>query len=621
MSELHPALRGAADLTPGAPASQSGVAVEVLHAARAESETPTLSTRTLLATGFPHLFGAAMALVIAVFLSKFYVDVVLVPAGVLAVAIAVGRAFDAVVDPFLGYLSDHTNSRWGRRRPWILAGVLGNACAFYALLTPPESLSPTATAGWFGAAFLVCTVCGAMSLVSRRAFEVEMTFQRLERQRLYGITAAFVALGTIVGGMMPTVLRALGVLAPRVQMQRAALVYVIGYLATNAFFLATAKERREYARRGEAPLVPGVRRALRSKPFRQMFLAHTITAIPMSMPAVLMPFYVQYVLKLEGLKWTGLYVSTYLLSGLVCLPLWMYVARRIGKRATWLTLSAVSVFGLVCKSFLGPGDTWVMLTLQAFLGSGFAAMLFLNGAMHADVVDYDELHTGTRREAQFTALWSIIPKFALVAGAAVPLAVLGSVGYVPNAPTQSEEVLMTVRLLFGATPAVFFFGSLLVMWTYPLTEARHRAIREGIRRHEQGQDAVDPLTGQVLPPPNVRAVDAETSWFLDHFSPRELRRLLATGAGPLGIVLAKAGTYLVGMTVAATFALRNISGLDRDPGPLPSIAIVIAGVGCSGLLYHALRIGPARRLARAMPEADVIHAHLSMTQRAGSLRP
>lgn len=609
MTELPSALRSTADLPAGVVAADPVAPV----ARRAERETPTLSMRTMLATGAPHLFGAAMALVIAVFLSKFYVDVVLIPAGILAVAIALGRAFDAVVDPFLGYLSDHTNSRWGRRRPWILAGVLGNACAFYALLSPPEGLSQSAVVWWFGLAFVASFVFGAMSLVSRRAFEVEMTFQRLERQRLYGITAAFIALGTIVGGMMPTVLRALGVLTPRLQMERAAQIYVLGYLLTNAYFLWTARERREFARRGEAPFVPGVRRALRSKPFRQMFLAHTITAIPMSMPAVLMPFFVQYVLKLEGLKWTGLYVSAYLLSGLVCLPLWMLVARRLGKRATWLILSGVCVSGLVCKSLLGPGDTYVMLALQVFLGSQFAATLFLNGAMHADVIDYDELHTGTRREAQFTALWSIIPKFALVAGAALPLAVLGSVGYVPNAPVQTEEVLLTVRLLFGATPAVFFLLSLVVMWRYELTEARHAAIREGIRRHELGQDAIDPLTGRVLPPPNVRAVDAETSWFLDHFSPRELRRLLATGRGPLGPVLAKASAFLLVLGVAATLAIQSVSRLDQDPGPLPSIAIVLAGLACSGLLYHLLRIGPARRLARARPEAEILRAHLAMT--------
>src|SRR5512143_3355285 len=94
-----------------------------------------------LAYGAPSFAGAAMLVPILIHMPKFYSDVVLVPLGYLALAIAVARALDALSDPFFGWLSDRTHTRWGRRRPWIALGAPLCAVAFYALFAPPDSLS------------------------------------------------------------------------------------------------------------------------------------------------------------------------------------------------------------------------------------------------------------------------------------------------------------------------------------------------------------------------------------------------------------------------------------------------------------------------------------------------
>jgi GPH family glycoside/pentoside/hexuronide:cation symporter len=556
-----------------------------------------------------------MALVVAVFLSKFYVDVVLVPAGILAIAIAVGRAFDAVIDPVIGYLSDHTRSRWGRRKPWILVGVLGNAVAYYALLTPAQSLSSSGVAWWYGATFLISFLCVAASHVPRTALSVELTLHTLERQKLYGMAAAFVALGTILGALMPTILKAQGLSDPRAQMERTAQIYVSGYVALNMLFLLFARERKEFVGRGESPFVPGVRRALRNKPFRVMFSSHVITAIPMAIPAVLMPFFVQYVLELEVLKWTGIFLLLYLGSGFVCLPLWMFLARKYGKRAVWLMCSFIGTTGGLAMFLVGPGDIGMMALFELYVGMPSAAWLFIGGAMHADVVDYDELHTGKRREAQFSALWSIIPKFALIPGAAIPLAVLGSVGYVPNQPYQSESVVLALRLLFAVVPALLNGIGLSLMWWYPLSERRHVAIREGVAKHARGEPAVDPISGATIPPPHQRDVDEATSWFLDYFSPRELRALFGSGPSVLTSVVAQALAYGALLIGASIFAVTHVESLDRNPGPLPALAIVVAGLALTGLLFHALRVRPALRIMRERPAPDLVERHLAAIAR------
>ncbi len=553
-----------------------------------------------------------MALVIGVYLSKFYVDVVLVPAGVLALAVAGGRALDALIEPAVGYLTDHTRSRWGRRKPWILVGVLANAVTFYLLMSPPRDLPPELAVGWFLAGYGLTFVFSALSNVPRLALSVEFTFEARSRQRLYGVAAAFVAIGTILGGVMPVVLDRLGVHDPHAQMERAAALYVTGYLVLNLWFLRVIPERADFMGRGEVPFVPGVRRALRNRPFRVMFFSQVLGAVPVAIPGVVMPFFVEHVLKLDPLLWTGVYVMVFLGAGLLCLPAWLALARKLGKLNVWRMAGLIGLTGNVAMGFVGPGDDWWMLAIVTYVGTQFSVWLFVGSAMHADVIDYDELLTGKRREAQFSALWSIVPKFAQIPGAVLSLSALGAMGYAPQASEQSPEVLLTLRVLIAVVPSIFYAASLLVMWWYPLTERVHREIRAGVALHAVGKVARDPITGQPLPPPDRREIDEASAWFLDNFSVPELERAQKPGQGVLGSVLGRTLFYFTVLMLGLYYAIQSVESLARDPGPYPPLAILVMGLGFSGLVFHALRIPPALRFRRAPPERALLERHLAM---------
>jgi len=581
------------------------------EAPHAVADAAILPLRTCLAFCAQGLFGAAMALVLGVYLSKFYVDTVLVPAGILALAVAGGRALDALIEPAIGYLTDHTRSRWGRRKPWILLGVLANSVTYYLLLSPPRALAPRLAVAWFLAGYALTFVFSALSNVPRLALSVEFTFEARSRQRLYGVAAAFVGLGTIMGGVLPVLLDRMGVHDPYAQMQRAAAFYLAGYLALNLWFLRAIPERADFMGRGETPFVPGVRRALRNRPFRIMFLSQVLGAVPVAIPGVVMPFFVEHVLKLEPLLWTGVYVMVFLTAGLCCLPGWLALARRWGKLAVWRIAGLIGLSGNVAMGFVGPGDDWWMLAIVTYVGTQFSVWLFVGGAMHADVIDYDELLTGKRREAQFSALWSVVPKFAQIPGAVLSLSALGAMGYAPNASEQSSAVLLTLRVLIAVVPSIFYAASLLVMWRYPLSEHVHREIRAGIALHTQGRPAQDPITGELLAPPSRHELDHADAWFLDHFSVSELERA-ARGLGqPLTRVLwltaASAGLTWLGLYYAAT----SVQSLARDPGPYPPLMILLAGLGFSAFVFHGLRIQPALRFARERPSRASLTQHLA----------
>ena len=115
------------------------------------------------------------------------------------------------------------------------------------------------------------------------------------------------------------------------------------------------------------------------------------------------------------------------------MPMWVWIARRIGKLNAWLASFFLGISGGAAMFLLGPGDIHWLMVLICWAGIGFGAGLFLTPSMQADVIDYDELYTGKRREAQYTAFWSMLPKFIAIPSAAIPIAILASLGYIPNA--------------------------------------------------------------------------------------------------------------------------------------------------------------------------------------------
>mgnify|MGYP001453163289 CR=1 FL=1 len=240
--------------------------------------------------------------------------------------------------------------------------------------------------------------------------------------------------------------------------------------------------------------------------------------------------------------------------------------------------------------------------------------------MQADVIDYDELRTGKRREAQYGGLWSIMTKFTVIPSMSIPLAVMASVGYVPNVP-QSEAVQLTIRVIFAIAPAVTSLVALGLAIFYPIDEAVHARILEGIARHRRGEDAVDPITGESLAPPSADPVDEETGWFLDHFSTRELRRIAAGGSAVLGTLLAVGGS-LVLLTLALGSTWSTIDDVETEPGPRAVLMILVAGVALTGFCYHVIRLRAAARL-RAHPLAkEKVCRHLETRVRleAGAAR-
>ena len=381
------------------------------------------------------------------------------------------------------------------------------------------------------------------------------------------------------------------------------------------------RENPRFYQRTPNPLVPGVRRVLRNRPFRILLGCYLVSSITAAIPGIFLPYYLQYVLQIDSwLQNQGFLLMAYFGSGLLSVPVWLWLARRFGKRDVWFwhySIGGLAVLTLYFLPMFAKGDAALgpLYVILVWAGAGFGAGTFLPPAMQADVIDYDELYTGKRREAQYGALWGIATKFAVIPGASIPLAVMASAGFVPNA-VQTEAVTETIRVIYGLLPAVIAFGAMYVSARFPITEAVHRAVLDGIAAHARGETATDPLTGTLLPPPSERGLDEDTGWFLDHFTPGELRRALGRGWNNLERdavrALVIAGLVCFG---AAGAAWHTVGGLAQQPGALTVLGVALSGLALAAACFHAIRIRAARQAGRTGLVADQVNAHLEIVQR------
>ncbi len=570
--------------------------------------------RIKLAFGAPSFAGAGMAIPIVIHLTIFYSDVVLVPLGYIALVKAVARAFDALTDPLMGWLTDHTQSRWGRRRPWMLVGAPLAALAFLMLFSPPATLSPTGAIWWLAVSYTLYYLFHTVYEIPHGGLGPELTLDYRERISLFGWRVPFLVGGTLVAAVLPPFL------IDMTGGQRAgytAFAVIFGILLSLLYLnlVANVRERPDFANRQPNPLVPGVRRVMRNRAFRVLLGVYVASSVTGAIPGLMMPYFTKYVLQPDNPdQWLAIFLGIYFGSGFICLPIWIFLARRFGKKFAWLCSFIPGISGSLAIFFLlGPGDLMATAAILVWTGSAFSAGMFLGPSMQADVIDYDELYTGKRREAQYNGLWSVMTKFTVIPSMAVPLAILAAYGYQPNVE-QTPVVQNLIRGIFGLAPALMSSIAFVLALRFPIDQIAHQRIWDGIRAHARGEHATDPLTGQRLPPPTDRGIPESTGWFLDHFSPKELRRMLANGV--LTLVRGTASTVLVSLAIfvgAVFVTLQEVNDLTKDPGVLAVFGVVIAGFAFSAMCFHLFRVRAAFKMRKTPIADEQIRTHLAFT--------
>ncbi len=457
------------------------------------TQPDSMSFAKKLSYAAPAFALAVVGIPIYVYLPKFYSDVVGVNITVVGVVLLGVRIFDGVTDPLFGWLSDRTRTSFGRRRPYIAGGSILLAVAIVFLFNPPHADSFTVTI-WFIAGIFTLFLFWTAVVVPYESLGPEITPDYHERTSLFGLRDGLLIAGTLAAASSPAMIAALFGLAHDEAGERArffwmSVLYAPLVIALSWWCVAAIKEHPQTRSNTQTGILKGVGSVLANKPFMILLLAYTISAFGSNLPATLILYYVQYVL---GSQSADLFLLLYFVTGVLFLPGWIALSRRIGKKETWLAAMVINTGAFLGVFFLGPGDAVLYGILVVFSGIGFGATVAIPSAMQADVIDYDELLSGERREGQYIGLWSIAKKLAAALGIGVALSLVGGAGYIPNVE-QTPQVQLTLRVLYSLVPSLCNIAAFAIVFKYPISSRIHEEIREAIRERQAGHQVADPL--------------------------------------------------------------------------------------------------------------------------------
>ena len=411
-----------------------------------------------------------------VYLALFLTDVVGVAPKVAALAFFVGSTWDYLNDPIVGYISDRTRTRWGRRRPFLLFGALPFAAAFCLLWWQPPLEGTLALGIYYAAAFALFDTAATFVYMPYYALTPELTDDYDERTALTSIRMFFSILGGllaftiplwIVGGFQPDH-------ADRVLLM-GAIFGVIAALPLLLVFRET-RERPEFMARQQTL---GLRRSFaltwKNRPFIFGLGLFLFNGVTMSILEVVLLYYIKYVVLHE--PQSDLIMATIFVVAIIALPLWTWTSRRLNKR--WAYIGGISFLAtvLLVLSSLTPqtGFTFIMF-LCVLAGIGMSAMHVLPWAILPDAIEHGELQNGERQEGMFYSQITLAQKVASSIAVPLVLLILDSSGYVANSPTQPASAIAGIRFVSGPVPAITICLGILFTLFYPLGREKHHEI-------------------------------------------------------------------------------------------------------------------------------------------------
>jgi GPH family glycoside/pentoside/hexuronide:cation symporter len=437
-----------------------------------------------------NLFFTATAFVLMIYLT----DTVKLAAGLAGTALMVGRLWDAFYDPVIGYISDKTQTRWGRRRPFMFAGAVPLMLAMTLMFVNPSILfgegfqtlnNQIPLFIWVMVVYIVlCTTYSTVN-IPYTSMTPELTTDYHERTSLNGYRFGFAAIGTLLGA--GAALPIIGLFADK----------NTGFIVMGAIFgiamsvtaLITVFSVREPERIRPAHMdfFKTYLAVFRNKPYLFILFAYVLHILAITAVSGIAIYYFKYIHGSEAK--TTIAIVLLLVTAMLFIPVSVMLSKKVGKKLVYgggmVWVAAV----LMILFFFGHKQPIAFSYIMMFvMGIGFGFTYALPYAIVPDAIEYDYLKTGQRREGAFYGIWT----WALKIGQALAVLAMGWVlslmGYVADKIPQAPSAELGIRLFLGPIPAAVFVAGAIVLYFYPINEKRYEEIIAEIAKMEKKSD-------------------------------------------------------------------------------------------------------------------------------------
>ena len=410
----------------------------------------------------------------------------------------VPRVFDALTDPIMGFISDNTKSRWGRRRQYVFIGAIIMGIAFIIMwqLFRENGLEYNFT--YFLLSSLVFYLGLTIFSVPYVAIGYEMSNDFHERTHIMAVAQWIGQWAWVIAPWFwvimydPTWYETADIAV------RELAIWVGIICALFAMVPAIFIESKSTLNENYSPLtvkniggslkeiIISFKEAFQSIPFRKLCFATFLVFNAFNTVAAFTFFIIVYYLfngdaGAAGI-WPTLFGSVGALSTtFLVIPIVTQMSKKLGKKKAFLVTQSISVIGYIMLWFLFvPGKPYLFLFALPFFSFGIGGLFTLMMSMTADVIDLDELNTGKRREGTFGAIYWWMVKFGFGIAGGLSGAIFTVIGFDTGLEVQSESAITGLRLFFSGLPILGTLGAIYIMRNYEITEERAKEISDAL---------------------------------------------------------------------------------------------------------------------------------------------
>lgn len=442
-----------------------------------------IDVRTLVAYGS---FGFPIAILgypMTLFLHPYYAGELGLGLAAISTVLLISRMTDFVTDPLMGWISDHTRTKYGRRRPFIAIGLPVMMLGIYKLFMPEPPVDIWYMLIWNTVVYLGWTIM----VLPYGAWGAELSDNYMDRARITAARQVWTIAGlfgaSVVIWFFQEILETPGsgdVLAG------IGMTLLVVFPVVVAVLLWLVPEREIDVAPKQQKWWRELTSMMKIGPFRRMLYVALAIVIGEASRHAVVVFFMDDVLQ-AGDRIGRTFIFYYMM-GVAAIPLWQYLAKKVGKHRSLAIAMTWSGLMVLATAFLGAGDYNTFLIFYVLKGASFGAFAYLPLAIIADVVDVDTAVTRQKRAGLFFAVFGAVDKIGIAIGMFIALQVLNLTGYDPSREI-TEAGLWMIRIEYAVIPTFFFILASYIVWNYPVTNERHSKLIDALERRNLREQA------------------------------------------------------------------------------------------------------------------------------------
>lgn len=414
----------------------------------------SLSTFALFSYGSIALPLAMLGLPLYIYLPTFYAQSVGLSVTIVGSILFLSRLTDVITDPLVGYYSDHFISRYGKRKPFIFLGSILLVISFYALVHPPQAYQGVWLLGFSMLVYLGWSIISIPYL----AWSAEITSDYHEKTRLSAARELFTIAGAVSALLIPYLYgvsedagESIGILY---------LAFGIALVVMLPFILLGAKDTSSI--QDNMIKFNELKSVWKKIPnLGRLQIAFLANSLANALPATLFLFFVQLIIQKEDM--TGPLLLLYFISGIIGLPFWTMLSKKIGKCKAWQSSMVLASSAFIFVLFLGAGDILAFGVISFISGLSLGADMALPSSIQADIVQKVQSQQSSYSGILF-GFWAMLTKLALALAVGIGFVILGLAGFDPQDPTPLA--MGTLSFLYGGVPVMIKLFAFWMMRGY-----------------------------------------------------------------------------------------------------------------------------------------------------------